>query len=273
MLYIFVMHSINILIFSLYRYFPKRSNEPSSSSSIEEPSSSSSEPSSSSESLCADFVEGEVRDTRYNYIKKNFCDERDGKKYFYVEIGEQTWMAENLNYNVEGRECLDDCERYGRLYDWSTAMGFPERCNGSPQANCLNLTLEYKDVCPDGWHIPGYDDWAELLHFVSKDINKFSCGDNPSDTPINCSGLGQYLTARSNGSSNDYDKYGFSALLDGNSYNGDAWWSAKEFQPNRAFYMGIRQDGVVFLTYNQNMNMNINKTNPLHVRCLKDNDD
>ena len=26
MLYIFVMHSINILIFSLYRYFPKRSN-------------------------------------------------------------------------------------------------------------------------------------------------------------------------------------------------------------------------------------------------------
>jgi len=25
-LYIFVMHSINILIFSLYKYFPKRSN-------------------------------------------------------------------------------------------------------------------------------------------------------------------------------------------------------------------------------------------------------
>jgi uncharacterized protein (TIGR02145 family) len=71
-------------------------------------------------------------------------DSRDGKKYKTVKIGEQTWMAENLNYEVKKSEC-QRC-RYGRLYTWNDAQ----------------------HICPDGWHLPDYGEWKKLLDYSSK---------------------------------------------------------------------------------------------------------
>jgi len=145
--------------------------------------------------------------TKNKQQKEIFTDNRDGKKYKTVKIGTQTWMAENLNYYAIGSMCYNNissnCDKYGRLYDWNTAM----------------------KACPRGWHLPSNDDWRKLLIFV--DGERYAGKKLKSKNGWNgCSG--------GNGS----DSYGFSALPGGAAWQDSSgivfgtigssseWWSS-----------------------------------------------
>jgi uncharacterized protein (TIGR02145 family) len=233
-------------------------NNPSSSSvvyssSLAEPSSSSAEPSSSSEAessssssssyggSCEGFVEGKTRQ-HYGEDKKQFCDERDGKKYVYVKIGTQTWFAENLNYDATDSRCYGDsqgwCSTYGKLYNWATAEA----------------------VCPTGWHLPSNAEWNVLIIFAG--------GANTANT------AGTRLKAESgwNSQGNGTDDYGFSALPGGGSSNGSFsgvgaggnWWSATEYDDSDAHN--------IYMIYNYNFARShyYDKSNLYSVRCVQD---
>jgi uncharacterized protein (TIGR02145 family) len=129
------------------------------------------------------------------------CDNRDNKTYKYVKIGEQYWLAENMNYEANDGICylnyFSYCEKYGKLYNWQTAQ----------------------TICPTGWHLPNDDEWAELTAFVNVDAGKkLKTADNWNDS---------YGT----------DDYNFAALPGGYSHLGNFyyernrsfWWSASEY--------------------------------------------
>jgi len=90
-----------------------------------------------------------------------------GQTYKTVTIGDQTWMAENLNYNTPGNKskCYDNvpsnCTEYGRLYDWATAMALDPSCNLDTCSD--QIQEKHQGICPDGWHIPSNDDWDILV--------------------------------------------------------------------------------------------------------------
>jgi uncharacterized protein (TIGR02145 family) len=101
-----------------------------------------------------------------NYItvevnKGTFIDKRDGQEYEWIEIGNQIWMAENLNYdqNAYGKDWSynnnsSNAEKYGRLYSWEAVMQGEGSNNENPGG--------VQGVCPEGWHVPSDKEWKEL---------------------------------------------------------------------------------------------------------------
>jgi uncharacterized protein (TIGR02145 family) len=163
---------------------------------------------------CTGFVNGTKRE-HYGMMKEQFCDERDGKKYVYVNISEQVWMAENLNYNASGSKCYDDdasnCVTYGRLYNWATAMALPASCNSTYCASQINA--KHTGICPTGWHMPNISDWYILMDYVQTDNGSTY---NPDGS---ASIAGKYLKATSGWENqNGEDKYGFAAFPGGHGY-------------------------------------------------------
>jgi uncharacterized protein (TIGR02145 family) len=190
-----------------------------------------------------------------------FVDTRDGKKYKYVKIGKQVWMAENLNYEAKGSRCYgeggevyigDDekyrsiyaplsnaeiqanCTNYGRLYNFVTAMAFPDSCSSNA---CALQNTKYQGICPEGWHIPNSAEWDELLQYVDGVSSVQRSYPYESKTASNHlrTTNGWY---RERGYVNSTDKYGFAALPSGfylserNIFNlitkYGFWWSAEE---------------------------------------------
>ena len=110
-------------------------------------------------------------------------DARDGHTYKTVQIGEQVWMAENLNYDYQTEIthslCHDNkqenCDAYGRLYPFAAAVDsaglFGDGglgCGGSgfKDNSAGNLKESSRGVCPEGWHLPSKGEWEQLFTTV-----------------------------------------------------------------------------------------------------------
>jgi uncharacterized protein (TIGR02145 family) len=96
---------------------------------------------------CEAILKGNIFDDDPNE-DSSVIDPRDGQIYRTVTIGNQTWLAQNMNITLENSWCYDNdpknCETYGRLYNWEAAK---QACDG----------------LGDGWHLPSDKEWDTLV--------------------------------------------------------------------------------------------------------------
>lgn len=149
---------------------------------------------------------------------ESFTDPRDGKSYDIVQIGSQTWMAENLNYEVEGSACPEgdnrNCSKYGRLYTWAVVQ----------------------KVCPEGWHLPDSADFEKLIaavggaevagYALKSTSGWFKKGNGSDEFSFNALPAG-YRLGGSENAAGKFDGIGGYAHL----------WSASETPEGLAYYL------------------------------------
>lgn len=197
-----------------------------------------------------------------NFDYGSFTDERDGRVYKSVIVGEQEWMAENLNYYNEnlafGIKCYNGdtlyCRVLGRLYSWSVAMDSAGLFSTAGSA--------VRGICPEGWHLPSVEEFKTLLLLAG------GSAEGIGDELITSTGWG-------NGGGGP-DSYGFSALPGGYSYGGDKYggvgtyayfWTTDAYDDKYAYnlYMVYVDEDYKYtnVTYDS-------KVTARSVRCIKD---
>ncbi|MCD4681212.1 MAG: fibrobacter succinogenes major paralogous domain-containing protein [Bacteroidales bacterium] len=208
-------------------------------------------------------------------------DSRDGKSYKTVQMGNQCWMAENLNIgnminatqsmsdnSIIEKYCYDNipsyCDRYGGLYQWNEMMDYV-------------TTAGVNGICPKGWHLPIYSEWETLTNFIgglsNPSGNKLkSCRQVNSPLGGDCN-TSYHPRWRESATSYGTDDYGFSMLPSGfkgsgNSFNiigvWSAVWTSSVYSSGDAYYLYVHVDhgDIIFQHYPQHTG--------LAVRCLKD---
>ena len=173
-----------------------------------------------------------------------FTDARDGKTYKTVEIGNQVWMAENLNFATTSGSCVYDnnpanAEIYGRLYNWETAQ----------------------DACPTGWHLPTDEEWTILTEYLGGE--QVAAGKMKEEGNI-------HWDAPNTGATNES---GFTALGAGDSIDPDfydgmgiiaSFWSATEKTSHYAYVRNLFNNSASINRHDRHKDFS------LSVRCIKD---
>jgi len=235
-------------------------------------------------------------------IEAWLLDDRDNHRYKTVKIGDQTWMAQNLNYaykkakfDIEvgestyiddstswcggGNHSVGNCNTYGRLYTWAAAIdsvalyetdnslecGYTKTCDRLSVESLKDNPIQ--GVCPKGWHLPSKAEWETLFNAV--DAN-YAAGTNVVGIKLKSASDDWKVNE---GQSGGTDVYGFSALPAGehlsNNYLEDLgikayFWSSSEVSVDNANHIEFSYDKT------QVNNGDSPKSYGYSVRCVMD---
>ena len=187
-------------------------------------------------------------------------DPRDNQSYKVICVGNQTWMAENLNYAGAGGHCYDNdpanCDTYGRLYYFDELFSLSD--------TTLAVPSKVQGACPPGWHVPSIGEWDILFNNIG---GRIGGGKKLKDTIT--------WTVNSPGT----DEFGFAALAAGartaksspapsffNIGASTGFWTVSGVPgDSRIYNISILSDDV-----NQGTSLPIATAAALSCRCVKD---
>lgn len=180
-----------------------------------------------------------------------YTDPRDGQTYETVEIGNQVWFAENLNYETDNswwyNNDAENGDFYGRLYTWEAAL----------------------EACPIGWHLPSDEEWKTLEMELGMSQSE------ADDTGWRGTDQGDQMKATYGWFSggNGTNSSGLTALPGGVHWGGGSfehlgnygyWWSSTEASDSNVWRRTIFNIG------SQVLRDESNKSRGYSVRCIKD---
>lgn len=179
----------------------------------------------------------------------------DGNKYPTMKIGQQIWMAKNLNVDIEGSLCYRNnpayCEELGRLYSWDAAQR----------------------ACPSGWHLPSKEEFNSFLEAVKLRVEESVNAKKLNAEPLKDGESKFYNHLRDSSWENGLNTFGFSVVPTGfydsenNKFRGldyfISYWTSTEGKYHvSAFAQSFHNDKVKI--------EKIHKTYFHPVRCLRD---
>ena len=234
---------------------PKSSSSVVSSSSIA--SSSSMGPRSSANLRFYDCDQYDCVTTEYLNPTVSYgelLDKRDNQVYRTLVISNHVWTAQNMNFETEDDSlakswCYDDklenCQKYGRLYNWDAA----------------------KKACPDGWHLPKADEWYELIEGHTCEIES----DEENPDKFHCAGTTLKALQSWDDALPNTNEHGFSVIAAGIAFSdefkyigkvSDFWTSASPYEKYAAVVTFDRTEDFVTIVLAE-------KEYGLSVRCIK----
>lgn len=193
----------------------------------------------------------------------------DGNKYATIQIGTQTWMAQNLNvsrYN-DGTEIpnVTDNVTWEKLKTGAYCYYDNLSSNGAIYGKLYNwFTInDSRNICPVGWHVPSDTEWKELTEYLGGEIvaggKMKSTGTqlwaSPNKSATNESGFSG-LPGGFRDDDGSFKKVGFYCIL----------WSSTEDSAERAWASGLYSDHGGAPVYGQGDD----KGSGSSCRCLKD---
>ena len=180
---------------------------------------------------------GETESHLWRFITafETYTDPRDNRVYKILNIGGQSWMAENMIYEIPGKEITDSLLWYnnkafdGWCYYNNDSASFGSKYGILYQWGAANA------VCPEGWHLPSYEEWLTLTDYLENNGYGYEgSGDDISKALASSSGWQISIIPGTTG----YDRAGnntsgFSALPGGyreGSFSGagftGCWWTS-----------------------------------------------
>jgi uncharacterized protein (TIGR02145 family) len=187
----------------------------------------------------------------------------EGTKYKTIQIGTQTWMAENLRSTKlnDGTEIPFVTE----ISPWSLLTG-PGYCwfnNDSVGYGAIYnwYTVNTLKLCPAGWHVPSDAEWTTLSDYLG--------GRSVAGGLLKEAGTKHWLSPNNGGTNGS----GFTGLPTGYRYFAGGfnsmksyayWWSSTETEPGEAYYRAS------YYSYASLDRSSSNKNSGMTVRCVKD---
>jgi uncharacterized protein (TIGR02145 family) len=188
-----------------------------------------------------------------------------GKEVLTVHIGDQVWMAKNLDVDAPGSFCykrkIENCSKYGRFYTWTSAMKLSDGYVAKSAQDSVKRV--HRGVCPVGWHIPSIYDFDRLNAYLKDIDDAVSVGTNLKARDV----WPESENSMPGENGFGFNAFPYGAMLSDTVSGMDSltgFWSTAERDSATAFFWSLRYDN------DELLRDSLGKNVAFPVRCLMD---